>query len=70
MGTDLHETQLDKDLRNEPETRAKRVVNRSVAQKFNDVLRQSQQIQSDYKLQVQGALKRHLRMAIGDVGEE
>lgn len=42
MARDIAEAQNEMDQKNEPETRVKIVVNRSVASKFTDVLRLSQ----------------------------
>ena len=68
MSLDIEEAKkVDKD---EPETRVKQTVYRTIAGKFRDVLRQSQQIQSDYKATVQGKIKRQLKIAKKDATEE
>ena len=50
---------------NEPETRVKQTVSKSLGMKFRDVLRVTQQIQSDYKSTMQNKIKRQLKVADG-----
>jgi len=60
----------EKTHKNEPETRVKKTIYRAMTAKFRDVLRQSQQIQNDFKNRVQGKIKRQLRMAKQDATDE
>lgn len=62
--------QSEKDYPNEPETRVKKTVHRTLTSKFRDVLRQSQQIQTEYKNAMQAKIKRQLRFAKADATEE
>ncbi len=55
---------------NEPETRVKKTVHRTLTSKFRDVLRQSQQIQTEYKNAMQSKIKRQLKFAKADATEE
>ena len=45
----LEIAESDEKFKNEPETRVKKTVHRTFAQKFRDVLRQSQTIQTEFK---------------------
>ena len=56
--------------KDEPETRVKQTVYRCLASKFRDVLRHTQQIQSEYKNAVQSKIKRQLKIAKKDATEE
>lgn len=47
MLQDIQES--EKTYKNEPETRVKKTVHRTLTSKFRDVLRQSQQIQTEFK---------------------
>ena len=60
----------EKNYPNEPETRVKRTVHRTLTSKFRDVLRQSQQIQTEYKNAMQNKVKRQLRFVKADATEE
>lgn len=55
---------------NEPETRVKQTVSKSLGMKFRDVLRVTQQIQSDYKSTMQNKIKRQLKSADGSKTDE
>ncbi len=56
MQRDIEES--DKTYANEPETRVKKTVHRTLTSKFRDVLRQSQQIQTEFKNAMQNKIKR------------
>ena len=56
MTTEIEESQ--KQYPNEPETRVKKTVHRTLTSKFRDVLRQSQQTQTEYKNAMQSKIKR------------
>ena len=56
MTDDLNESK--KTHKDEPETRVKQQVYTTLATKFRNVLRQTQQIQTDFKSTVQGKIKR------------
>lgn len=62
--------QSKKNYPNEPETRVKQTVHRTLTSKFRDVLRQSQQIQTEYKNAMEGRVKRQLRIVKPDATEE
>lgn len=68
MTEDINESK--KSYKDEPETRVKQTVYRTLANKFRDVLRQTQQIQTEYKNTVQGKIKRQLKIAKKDATEE
>ena len=55
---------------NEPETRVKRTVHRTFAQRFRDVLRASQSIQTEFKNAVQNRIKKQLKVIKEDATEE
>lgn len=55
---------------NEPETRVKRTVHRTFAQRFRDVLRSSQSIQTEFKNAVQNRIKKQLKVIKEDATEE
>lgn len=61
MSKDIEESQ--KKYANEPETKVKKTVYKTMASKFRDVLRGSQQIQTEYKNAMQSKIKRQLRIA-------
>ena len=48
----------------------KQTVHRTLTSKFRDVLRQSQQIQTEYKNAMEGRVKRQLRIVKPDASEE
>ena len=54
----------------EPETRVKRFVHITLTTRFRDVLRQSQQIQTEYKTAMQGKIRRQIRIAKSNVTDE
>lgn len=56
MTRDIEES--DKAYKDEPETRVKKTVHRTLTSKFRDVLRQSQQIQTEFKNAMTSKLKR------------
>ncbi len=56
MAEDISESK--RTHKDEPETRVKQTVYRSIGGKFRDVLKQTQQIQTDYKMTVQNKIKR------------
>eukprot|EP00347_Sterkiella_histriomuscorum_P008633 403344351 len=68
MTSDINE--YKKNYPNEPETRVKQTVHRTLTSKFRDVLRQSQQIQTEYKNAMQTRIKRQLRIVKTDATEE
>lgn len=68
MQRDIEES--DKTYGNEPETRVKKTVHRTLTSKFRDVLRQSQQIQTEFKNAMQNKIKRQLKIAKRDATEE
>lgn len=68
MTLDINESK--KNYPNEPETRVKQTVHRTLTSKFRDVLRQSQQIQTEYKNAMQTRIKRQLRIVKTDATEE
>ena len=68
MTTEIEESQ--KQYPEEPETRVKKTVHRTLTSKFRDVLRQSQQIQTEYKNAMQSKIKRQIKFAKADATEE
>ena len=68
MTRDIEES--DKAYKDEPETRVKKTVHRTLTSKFRDVLRQSQQIQTEFKNAMTSKLKRQLKIAKSDATEE
>jgi syntaxin 1B/2/3 len=54
----------------EPETRVKKTVHQTLTSKFRDVLRQSQQIQTEFKNVMQDNIKRQLKIVKRDATEE
>ena len=54
----------------EPETRVKKTVHQTLASKLRDVLRQSQQIQNEFKKVIQDNIKRQLKIVKRDATEE
>jgi len=56
MSKEIEES--EKTYKNEPETRVKKTVHRTLTSKFRDVLRQSQQIQTEFKNTMQSKIKR------------
>ena len=67
MAEDIAESK--KSYKDEPETRAKQTHYRSVAAVFRDVLKQSQQIQTDFKKTVQNKIKRQLKIANNELDD-
>ena len=55
---------------NEPEARVKQTVSKSLGMKFRDLLRVTQQIQSDYKSTMQNKIKRQLKSVDGSKTDE
>lgn len=68
MSKEIEES--EKTYKNEPETRVKKTVHRTLTSKFRDVLRQSQQIQTEFKNTMQSKIKRQLKIAKKDATEE
>ena len=68
MTRDIEES--EKTYKDEPETRVKKTVHRTLTSKFRDVLRQSQQIQTEFKNAMQSKIKRQLKIAKRDATEE
>ena len=68
MSEDIKES--EKQFADEPETRVKKTVHKTLTSKFRDVLRQSQQIQTEFKNAMQSKLKRQLRIAKPDANDE
>lgn len=55
---------------NEPETRSKKTIHRTFTTKFRDVLKVSQNIQTEFKNAVQARIKKQIRMAKKDATDE
>ena len=70
MKRDYEESNKDKEERDEPETRVKRTVKDVIGQKFKEVLRKSQQIQTESKNDMKKKIKRQLKNAKKDATEE
>ncbi len=68
MSKDIEESQKKYDK--EPETKVKKTVYKTMTSKFRDVLRHSQQIQTEYKNAMQTKIKRQLRIAKPGATEE
>ena len=68
MQRDIEESK--KTYGDEPETRVKLTVHRTLTTKFRDVLRVSQQIQTEFKNAMQNKIKRQLKIAKRDATEE
>jgi t-SNARE complex subunit (syntaxin) len=58
------------EYKKEPETRVKQNVYRTLGAKFREILRSSQNIQTDFKNSVQGRIKRQLKIAKKDLTDE
>lgn len=54
----------------EPETRVKTTVHKSLALKFRDILRATQSIQTAYKATVQNKIKRQLKVTQKNATDE
>ncbi len=69
MAMDLKasEAGLEKD---EPETRIKKTLHRTLTSKFRDVLRASQAVQTEFKNAVNARLKKQIRLTKKDATEE
>ena len=68
MKNDIAES--EEKYRTEPETRIKKTVHRTFTQKFRDVLRASQAIQTEFKNAVQSRIKKQLKLIKTDLNEE
>lgn len=68
MSKDIQESETTYKL--EPETRVKKTVHRTLTSKFRDVLRQSQQMQTEFKNATQNKIKRQIKIAKPGVTEE
>jgi len=68
MQRDIEESK--KTYAEEPETRVKVTVHRTLTTKFRDVLRVTQQIQNEFKNAMQSKIKRQLKIAKRDATEE
>lgn len=68
MARDIEES--EKTYKAEPETRVKKTVHRTLTSKFRDVLRGSQQIQTEFKNAMTNKIKRQLKIAKRDATEE
>ena len=70
----LMKSDIDSDVEKnqaEPETRVKKTVHRTFTQKFRDVLRMSQSIQTEFKNAVQNRIKKQLKLIVDeDMTEE
>lgn len=70
MQQDITDAKFNPSTKNEPETRVKQTVHKSVVGKFRDVLKHTQQLQQDYKTAVQERIKRELKIANDNATEE
>jgi t-SNARE complex subunit (syntaxin) len=68
MTRDIEES--EKTYKNEPETRVKKTAHRTLTSKFRDVLRHSQQIQTEFRHAIKNKMKRQLKIANKDATEE
>ena len=57
-------------MKNEPEQRIKQLMHKTVTQKFRDVLRTSQSIQTEFKNAVENRVKKQIRLAKKDLTDE
>lgn len=70
MKKDHEEAAASKEEKDEPETRVKKTVKDVIGQKFREVLRKSQQIQTESKNEVSKKIKRQLKNALKDAPDE
>ena len=68
METDIKRSEVEHAC--EPETRTKKLVHKTFTTKFRDVLRVSQNIQTEFKNACQARIKKQIRMAKKDATEE
>ena len=57
-------------MKDEPEQRIKQLMHKTVTQRFRDVLRTSQSIQTEFKNAVQNRVKKQIRLADKNLTEE
>lgn len=69
MKKDYEEAAKDEKEKGEPETKVKKTVKDVIGQKFREVLRKSQQIQTESKNEASRKIKRQLRNALKDESE-
>lgn len=69
MANDLKQSEAGTE-KDEPETRIKKTLHRTLTSKFRDVLRASQTIQTEFKNAVNARLKKQIRLTKKDATEE